>query len=86
MGVDELCRSRCFTPTIRSWGFRQSQDGGNEEVRHRKGLGLGKLFWELGTLSPAPSKKDAESTGVPFPGGSTSPPTPSPARVGAVAA
>lgn len=35
--------------------------GGCEEVRHRKGLGLGKLFWESGTLSPAPSKKDAES-------------------------
>lgn len=42
-------------------GFPRSQDGGREEVRHRKGLGLGKLFWESGTLSPAPSKKDSES-------------------------
>ena len=29
-------------------GFPRSQDGGCEEVRHRKGLGLGKLFWEIG--------------------------------------
>lgn len=42
-------------------GFPRSQDGGCEEVRHRKGLGLGKLFCESGTLSPAPPKKDAES-------------------------
>ena len=33
-------------------GFPQSQDGGCEEVRHRKGLGLGKLFWESETLKP----------------------------------
>lgn len=33
-------------------GFPPSQDGGCEEVRHRKGLGLGKLFWESGTLKP----------------------------------
>lgn len=46
---------------------------GSRAVRHCKGLGLGKLFLEVGILSRAPSKKDAESTGAPFPGGSTCP-------------
>ena len=50
--MDELCGSHFSTSTIRSWGFPWSQDEGCEEVRHRKGLGLGKLFWESETLKP----------------------------------
>lgn len=46
-------------PGTRQWGCGAAG-------RH-KGPGLGKLLWELGILSQAPSKKDAESTGVPFP-------------------
>lgn len=49
-------------------------DGGSRALRRP---GLGKLFGEVGTLSHAPSKKDAESTG-PTPWWVDLPPPPCP--------
>lgn len=84
VGMDKLCRSCCSAPRLRS---RASSSPRIREqgIRLCKGLALGKLSGDLGTLSQAPSEKDAELIGAPSPGRSTSP-HPSLARDGAVAA